>query len=126
VRKAVGIFKALSDDTRLRLIKLLESSGEVCVCDIMEAMSISQTRASRNLNILKQAGLVVDRRDKHWIYYSLNKNTAEECCGDVLKVLVKWLETDEEIGNDRLRLSKITRREQAGRAENGIKRQGKK
>jgi ArsR family transcriptional regulator len=118
VRKAVGIFKALSDDTRLRLVKLLESSGEVCVCDIMEAMSISQTRASRNLNILKQVGLVSDRRDKHWIYYSVNKNTAEECCGDVLKVLGKWLEADDEIKNDRLRLSKISGRAAALRRKN--------
>lgn len=107
MKKAVMVFKALSDDTRLRLIKLLESSGEVCVCDIMKALSISQTRASRNLNILRQAGLVRDRRDKHWIYYSLNTDTTRECCGDVLKVIGKWLSADEGIINDRARLSVV-------------------
>lgn len=104
MRKAVRVFRALSDETRIRLIKLLEDAGEVCVCDIMNAMGISQTRASRNLNILKGAGLVTDRRDKHRIYYSTNKKTAEECCGDVLNVIGKWLTADEEIINDKQRL----------------------
>lgn len=107
MRKAVKVFRALSDETRIRLIKLLEGAGEVCVCDIMKAMDISQTRASRNLNILKEAGLVSDRRDRHWIYYSVNKKTTEECCGDVLKVIGKWLIEDDEIMNDKERLSLI-------------------
>jgi ArsR family transcriptional regulator len=108
MKKAIKVFSALSDGTRLRMIKLLEGAGEVCVCDIMEAMEISQTRASRNLNILRETGLVADRRDKRWIYYSINAETAENCCGDVLKVIGKWLDDNEEIAMDRQRLRKIT------------------
>jgi ArsR family transcriptional regulator len=111
MRKAVKVFRALSDETRIRLIKLLEDAGEVCVCDIMKAMDISQTRASRNLNILKEAGLVSDRRDKRWIYYSVNKKTADECCGDVLKVIGKWLIADDEILNDKNRLVQIIKKQ---------------
>jgi ArsR family transcriptional regulator len=111
MKKAVKVFRALSDETRIRLIKLLEDAGEVCVCDIMRAMEISQTRASRNLNILREAGLVSDRRDKHWIYYSVNQKTAEECCGDVLNVIGKWLTADEEIMNDKQRLKLILKKQ---------------
>ena len=107
MQKAIRIFSALSDETRIRMIKLLESGGEVCGCDIMKAMDISQTRASRNLNILKDAGLVTDRRDKLWIYYTLNRKTAEECCGDVLTVIKKWLHTDDVITMDRTRLKAV-------------------
>jgi DNA-binding transcriptional ArsR family regulator len=114
MRKAVKVFRALSDETRIRLIKLLENAGEVCVCDIMKAMGISQTRASRNLNILKEAGLVSDRRDSRWIYYSVDEKTAEECCGDVLKVIGKWLIADDEIMRDKKKLDKILK-EQTGK-----------
>lgn len=107
MQKAIKIFSALSDETRIRMIKLLEDAGEVCVCDIMKGMDISQTRASRNLNILKDAGLVTDRRDKLWIYYTLNRKTTEECCGDVLKVIKKWLDADDVITADRERLKAV-------------------
>jgi ArsR family transcriptional regulator, arsenate/arsenite/antimonite-responsive transcriptional repressor len=111
MRKAIKVFSALSDETRLRLIKLLESGGEVSVCDIMKAMNISQTRASRNLNILKAAELVSDRRDKHRVYYSLNRATTEQCCGDVLRVIGKWLHEDPEIEKDSKNLKLIIKKE---------------
>ncbi len=110
MKKAVKVFSALSDETRIRMIKLLETGGEVCVCDLMKAMGISQTRASRNLNILKECGLVTDRRDKKWIYYSINGQTAEQCCGDVLKVIKKWLHDEELITKDRKNLEMIVKR----------------
>jgi ArsR family transcriptional regulator len=65
------LFKALSDDTRLRMLKLLVP-GELCVCEIMWALDVSQSRASRNLGILRDAGLLKDRRQGQWVYYSLN------------------------------------------------------
>ncbi|TET39920.1 MAG: metalloregulator ArsR/SmtB family transcription factor [Dehalococcoidia bacterium] len=72
MRELIKVFKALSDETRMRMLKLL-SEGELCVCEIMQAMEISQSRASRNLGILKEAGLLKDRRDGQWVHYSLNK-----------------------------------------------------
>jgi ArsR family transcriptional regulator len=56
----IRVFKALSDETRIRMLYLL-SEGELCVCEIMQALEISQTRASRNLGILRDAGLLQDR-----------------------------------------------------------------
>ncbi len=66
----VTIFKALSDKTRLRIIKLLEQ-GELCVCDITAALDMVQPKVSFHLSALKEAGLIKDRKQGKWIHYSL-------------------------------------------------------
>lgn len=66
-----NIFKALSDATRLRVLKLLES-GELCVCDIFTALEMSQPKVSFHLNTLKEAGLIKDRKNGKWIHYRLD------------------------------------------------------
>jgi ArsR family transcriptional regulator, arsenate/arsenite/antimonite-responsive transcriptional repressor len=68
----VRIFKALSDETRLRVIKLLEQ-GELCVCDITAALDMVQPKVSFHLSALKEAGLIKDRKQGKWIHYSLNE-----------------------------------------------------
>jgi len=67
----VTIFKALSDETRLRIIKLLEQ-GELCVCDITAALDMVQPKVSFHLSALKEAGLIRDRKAGKWIHYSLS------------------------------------------------------
>jgi ArsR family transcriptional regulator len=69
-----GIFKALADATRLRILGLL-LSGEVCVCDIHESLKIPQPKASRHLAYLRKSGLVETRRAGLWIHYRLGKLT---------------------------------------------------
>ena len=69
----LAALKALSDETRLRIINLLYN-GELCVCDIMETLQISQAKASRHLIYLKNAGLVKDRRAAQWAWYALVKD----------------------------------------------------
>ncbi|MBS1126281.1 MAG: heavy metal resistance transcription regulator [Nitrospirae bacterium] len=66
-----NVFKALSDTTRLRVLKLLES-GELCVCDIVTALDMSQPKISFHLNTLKEAGLIKDRKEGRWIHYRLD------------------------------------------------------
>ena len=63
-------FHALSDETRLRIIDLLRG-GERCVCDLTEALDAQQSRLSFHLRVLKDAGLVSDRREGRWAYYTL-------------------------------------------------------
>lgn len=63
-----ALFKALSDETRLRIFLLLNE--ELCVCQIQLALAMSQTKISRHLNVLRNAGLVTARREGLWIYYS--------------------------------------------------------
>ncbi len=74
MKNLLNVLKALSDETRLRIINLLYER-ELCVCDIMEALKISQTKASRHLSCLKNAGLVEDRKQAQWVYYSVIKGT---------------------------------------------------
>jgi ArsR family transcriptional regulator len=69
----IVIFKALSDETRLRIIKLLEH-GELCVCDITAALDMVQPKVSFHLSTLKEAGLIRDRKQGKWIHYSLMEN----------------------------------------------------
>jgi ArsR family transcriptional regulator len=67
-----ALFKALGDETRLRILGLL-LTGEVCVCDIHESLRIPQPKASRHLAYLRKTGLVDTRRDGLWIHYRLGK-----------------------------------------------------
>ena len=70
MRDLVKALKALSDDTRLRILNLL-LERECCVCEVIQALEISQTRASRNLNILYDAGFLNMRKEGLWSLYSI-------------------------------------------------------
>ena len=67
------LFKALADGTRLRILRLL-MAGELCVCNIHDALKIPQAKASRHLAYLRRVGLVTTRREGLWIYYTLSKS----------------------------------------------------
>ena len=73
-----AVFKALSDESRLRIINLLFYSGELCVCDIEQVMGFTQTKVSRHLAYLRKAGLVDDRKKGLWMLYSIAKPRNEE------------------------------------------------
>jgi ArsR family transcriptional regulator len=70
VRPLTKLFRALGDETRLRIVALL-SHGELCVCHVERALDLSQPNVSRQLGILKAAGVVDSRRDGTWVYYRL-------------------------------------------------------
>jgi ArsR family transcriptional regulator len=71
---AARVFHALSDDTRLEIVRLLRN-GEKCVCDLTEALDAAQSRLSFHLKTLKDAQLVTDRKAGRWVYYTLNEAT---------------------------------------------------
>ena len=66
------VFKACADETRLRVLFLL-NERELCVCELVEVLGMPQGKISRHLGVLKRAGLVRDRREGTWIYYALQK-----------------------------------------------------
>ena len=70
MRNNAEVFKALGDETRLRILNLL-LRGELCVCDITAVLGIGQSKASRHLACLRNVGLVNDRRSGVWMHYSL-------------------------------------------------------
>lgn len=73
MEKLIDVLKALSDETRLRILNLLYEK-ELCVCDIMEILQITQAKASRHLIYLKNSGIVKDRKYAQWVYYSMSKD----------------------------------------------------
>lgn len=70
-QKLAADLRVIADETRLRILDFL-ANGEQCVCDITEALGLSQPLASHHLAVLREAGLVHVRRDARWMYYSLN------------------------------------------------------
>jgi ArsR family transcriptional regulator len=76
-QRSAALFHALSDEKRLRILALL-AGGELCVCELTEALDLSQSLLSFHLRTLKDAGLVADRREGRWIYYSPRKKALEE------------------------------------------------
>ena len=69
---AENFFIALADPTRLRCLLLLTAEGELCVCELTHALDESQPKISRHLAMLREAGIVSDRREGLWIHYRLN------------------------------------------------------
>jgi ArsR family transcriptional regulator len=75
--RAASLFHALSDGTRLSILERLRF-GERCVCDLTDALDAAQSRLSFHLKVLKDAGLVTDRRDGRWMYYTMNTEVLSE------------------------------------------------
>ena len=75
--RAIEIFHAFSDETRLEIIELLRR-GERCVCELTDTLDASQSRLSFHLRVLKDAGIVRDRKDGRWVYYELDPVVFEE------------------------------------------------
>jgi ArsR family transcriptional regulator len=69
-QQLVAVFHALSDDTRLAIVRRL-AGGERCVCDLQDLLDAAQSRLSYHLKTLKDAGLIADRRDGRWVHYAL-------------------------------------------------------
>ena len=77
LERATRLFHALSDRTRLSILQRLRF-GERCVCDLTDALDAAQSRLSFHLKVLKDAGLVTDRREGRWMYYTLNADALAE------------------------------------------------
>jgi ArsR family transcriptional regulator, arsenate/arsenite/antimonite-responsive transcriptional repressor len=68
----VDLFKCLADETRVRLVLLIEREQELCVCELMCAIDESQPKISRHLALLRSSGILADRRQGQWVYYRLH------------------------------------------------------
>ena len=108
MRDTVKAFKALSDETRLRILNIL-LERECCVCEVMQALDISQTRASRNLAALYDAGFLKLRKDGLWSLYSIDKDGMKDYLNDLVRAVTKTLEGNKAVELDRERLKKAER-----------------
>ena len=105
VRAFSRLFKALGDETRLRIVALL-SHGELCVCHLEDALRLSQPKVSRHLGILRMTGLVEHRREGSWVYYKLAPQEDRDC-EQQLRTLVKTFAKRAVLRNDLERLVKV-------------------
>jgi ArsR family transcriptional regulator, arsenate/arsenite/antimonite-responsive transcriptional repressor len=77
LERSVALFHALSDATRLSVIEMLRE-GERCVCELQDELDAAQSRLSFHLRVLKDAGLITDRRDGRWSYYAIAPGALSE------------------------------------------------
>ncbi|MDF1855285.1 metalloregulator ArsR/SmtB family transcription factor [Pseudooceanicola sp.] len=81
------LLTALCDSTRRSALALLWGGGEHCVCELMVRLDVSQSRMSRHMKVLREAGLVLDRRDAQWVRYRRNPDLAPQLVGVIDAVL---------------------------------------
>jgi ArsR family transcriptional regulator len=109
MQELIKATKALADETRLRILNIL-LERECCVCEVMQALDISQSRASRNLGILEDAGFLTARRDGLWIVYSVDWQTANSHAASLAKLLKDSPISDELTAQDKARLKQAVRK----------------
>jgi ArsR family transcriptional regulator len=102
VRPLSRLFRALGDETRLRIVALL-SHGELCVCHLETALDLAQPNASRQLGILKSAGIVDSRRDGTWVYYAIVAQQ-HEVVARALRVLTQAFGAEAALRRDHAKL----------------------
>ena len=85
----VSFFKCLSDETRLNIVTLVAMNKELCVCDLTEKLQLSQPKISRHLALLRSSGLLQDRRQGQWVYYSIHPQLPR-WSQDILNTLIVY------------------------------------
>jgi ArsR family transcriptional regulator len=117
VLEVVAIARALADPTRVRIVAALRN-GELCVCELVDALGITQSSLSSHLQICRQAGVVSTRKESRWIYYSLSTRYAP-----LIEGIFSELQTvgrDEQLRTDTMRLRKRLRMREGGRCVVGF------
>jgi DNA-binding transcriptional ArsR family regulator len=108
-RESVNVFRALSDPSRIRIIKMLESR-ELCVCEVREVLGLSTSTVSKHLSILRDAGLITDTKDGKWVNFRLNQKPDSSFVRSQLELVMKSFAGDDQVAADRKKLLKVDRR----------------
>jgi len=106
MQNLIKAMKALSDETRLRIINILLQKEECCVCEVIQALDISQSRASHNLSILQNAGFLKTRRQGAWMFYSVDWQTANRYATFLSQMLKDFPINDKALEKDKQRLKR--------------------
>ena len=78
LRELAAVSRALGDGTRLRILNALVERGETCVCELMEMLATTQSNVSFHLTVLKNTGLITDKKVGKWMFYSINLKALEQ------------------------------------------------
>jgi len=106
IRVLVKAMKSLSDETRLRTLSLL-LDRECCVCEVVQALNVSQSTASRSLSALYDAGFLKLRREGLWSFYSIDKDRPQDFYSQLIDAAGKALKDDKVLEADRERLRQV-------------------
>jgi len=110
----IRVMKALSDPNRAKIVKMLQH-GTMCVCEMREALQVSQPSVSKNLKILEEAGLVEFGKDGLWVNYHLSDGKRSPYAASMLGNLRHWLENEVEVEDLIKRIPHIHREAVCGR-----------
>jgi len=108
MREYLAVTKAISDASRARILKLLERKP-LCVCQIVAVLGLRPSTISKHLSILRQAGLVEDRKSGKWVYYALSQESVNVFNQTALALFKSWLNEDKKVIEDRAKLDRILR-----------------
>jgi len=106
MNEVLRIMQALSDQNRLRMLYALRR-GELCVCQLIELMSLSPSTVSKHLSILRDAGLLDSRKDGRWVYYRMADQTLFPVTGKQAAPVLRSLEKSPTVKEDDKRLKRI-------------------
>ena len=106
-RTTINVFRALDDPNRLRILKMLEGR-ELCVCEVRAVLELSTSTVSKHLTILRDAGLILDRKEGKWVNFKLN-TAAEGLVHQLLGVLKTGLVDEKQIAQDREKAKHVDR-----------------
>ncbi len=106
----IKVFKALTDENRVRILKMLERRP-LCVCEIKSALNISTSTVSSHLSVLRGAGFIAAKKDGKWVEYKYNRTSKNPVLHQILAMFPGWLNEETSIKNDLENLKNADREE---------------
>ncbi len=107
-RENTRIFKALSDESRLRILKMLQTKS-LCVCEVQDILGLATSTVSKHLSILRDAGFLTEEKDGKWVNYMINPRPKDPRISSILSSLDFWISNEEIIISDKERIKTIDR-----------------
>jgi ArsR family transcriptional regulator, arsenate/arsenite/antimonite-responsive transcriptional repressor len=114
LKEKTKFFKALSDPSRLRILKMLQTKP-LCVCEITDILQLASSTVSNHLSILKEANFIVEKKDGKWVNYLINSTPDDSRISSLLSMLDFWIGDEELIISDKLKVQKVDRNEVCSR-----------
>jgi ArsR family transcriptional regulator len=102
------VFKALSDTNRIRILKMLERRS-LCVCEITEILELATSTVSKHLSILRDAELIVDKKEGKWVNFNINNDQNNEYVRYLLPLIRTWLPSDAVVLDDKQKVQSVNR-----------------
>ena len=107
-RENTKIFKALSDTSRLRILKMLQAKS-LCVCEMQDVLGLAVSTVSKHLSILRDAGFIIEEKEGKWVNYMINPRPKDLRISSILSSLDFWISDEDIIIKDKKKIKNINR-----------------